>query len=256
MEGTLGQCRRGADQSETSVRRFGLTRRRRCRPQWSLLIPALRERGFDVLLLTLVAEGPLFDQLVRLGVPATLRADAAPHRSDPSAARAALRRARPDLIVTQSINAHVVGQWIARKIGAPHVVTEHAGPDLGLGASPRARAPGRSSRRLRGRRQPGSDSELLSIGYRPDRLSVIHNAVPELTQTRPAAMFGTSSVFQRKTSSLCSSRRFVRRSGSTYSFEQYRRRVGEIAGSRDRRWRRAGAWPSRTSSSTTTAPFD
>jgi glycosyltransferase involved in cell wall biosynthesis len=152
--------------------------------QWSLLIPALRASGFDVLLLTLVARGALFDQLVQLGIPAScvrMR-----HRTDLIRLRQALRYAdaRPDLIVTQSINAHVVGQLIARRIGAPHVVTEHAGPGV-----PRAAHRSLLARLI----APRVDSvvavtraqipQLLDIGYRPERLSIIHNAVPAMTQT-------------------------------------------------------------------------
>jgi glycosyltransferase involved in cell wall biosynthesis len=152
--------------------------------QWSLLIPALRESGFDVLLLTLVATGALFEQLVQLGIPAScvrMR-----HRTDLIRLRQALRYAdaRPDLIVTQSINAHVVGQLIARRIGAPHVVTEHAGPGL-----PRAAHRSLLARLI----APRVDSvvavsraqipRLLDIGYRPERLSIINNAVPATRQT-------------------------------------------------------------------------
>lgn len=152
--------------------------------QWSLLIPALRESGFDVSLLTLVARGTLFDQLVQLGVPAScvrMR-----HRIDLIRLRQALRYAdgRPDLIVTQSINAHVVGQLIARRVGAPHVVTEHAGPGV-----PRAAHRALLARLI----APRVDSvvavsraqipRLVELGYRLERLSIIHNAVPAMTQT-------------------------------------------------------------------------
>ena len=32
--------------------------------QWSILIPGIRDRGFDVSVLTLVDEGPFFDELL------------------------------------------------------------------------------------------------------------------------------------------------------------------------------------------------
>jgi glycosyltransferase involved in cell wall biosynthesis len=152
--------------------------------QWSLLIPALRENGFDVSLLTLVAQGALFDQLVQLGVPA--RCVRMRHRTDLIRLRQALRYAdaRADLIVTQSINAHVVGHLIARRLGVPHVVTEHAGPGVPRAAhrallarliSPRVDAVVAVSR--------AQIPWLVDIGYRPERLSIIHNAVPAMTQT-------------------------------------------------------------------------
>jgi glycosyltransferase involved in cell wall biosynthesis len=173
--------------------------------QWSLLIPALRETGFDVLLLTLIARGELFDQLVQLGVPA--RCVRMRHRTDLIRLRQALRYAevRPDLIVTQSINANVVGQLIARRIGAPHVVTEHTPVGPGGHAVAATRrfegdgldrfgAPTAAHRAWLTRLvAPRVDSvvavsrsqipRLLDLGYRPERLSIIHNAVPEMTQT-------------------------------------------------------------------------
>jgi glycosyltransferase involved in cell wall biosynthesis len=152
--------------------------------QWSLLIPGLRDSGFDVSLLTLVARGSLFDQLVELGVPA--RCVRMRHRTDLIRLRHALRYSdgRPDLVVTQSINAHVVGQLIARRTEAPHVATEHAGPGV----------PHATHRALLARLiAPRVDSvvavsraqvpRLLALGYRPDRLTIIHNAVPAMTQT-------------------------------------------------------------------------
>jgi glycosyltransferase involved in cell wall biosynthesis len=174
--------------------------------QWSLLIPALRESGFDVLLVTLVEQGELFDELVQLGVPA--RCVRMRHRTDLIRLRQALRyaKARPDLIVTQSINAHVAGQLIARRIKAPHVATEHTpvGPG-GLAVATTQRggdgdnldrfgAPRAAHRALLTRLiAPRVDSvvavsrtqipRLLDLGYRPERLSIIHNAVPEVTQT-------------------------------------------------------------------------
>src|SRR5439155_1596772 len=51
-------------------------------------------------------------------------------RTDLRGLRRALRLAsfQPDLVVTQGINAHIVGHVIARRVGAAHVTNEHAGP--------------------------------------------------------------------------------------------------------------------------------
>jgi len=108
------------------------------------------------------------------------------HRTDLIRLRQALRYAdaRPDLIVTQSINAHFVGQLIARRIGAPHVVTEHAG--LGV---PRATHRALLTRLIAPRVESviavsrAQIPSLLDLGYRPERLTIIHNAVPAMTQT-------------------------------------------------------------------------
>jgi glycosyltransferase involved in cell wall biosynthesis len=152
--------------------------------QWSLLIPALRSGGFDVSLLTLVAEGAQFEQLAELGIPA--RCARMRHRTDLVRLRRAVRYAdtRPDLVVSQSINAHVVGQLIARRVGAPHVATEHAGPGLS-----RARHRSLLTRFVAGRVDAVvavSETQvpwLLDIGYPPERLTIIYNSVPAMIQT-------------------------------------------------------------------------
>ena len=149
--------------------------------QWSLLIPPLRERGFDVGVLTLVHEGPFFHELVAQGIDA--RCAWMRRRTDLAGMRRALRQVepRPDLVVTHSINAHVVGHLIARRAGAPHVTTEHAGP----GVPSRAHREGLA--RLIGPRVDRAIvvsrfqiPRLLRQGYRPERIRLIHNAVPEL----------------------------------------------------------------------------
>ena len=80
--------------------------------QWSLLIPRLRPR-FDVSLLTLVGEGPFFRQLRETGVAVDCAHMS--RRTDLRGWRRALRHAdhKPDLVVTQSINADIVGNAIA-----------------------------------------------------------------------------------------------------------------------------------------------
>jgi glycosyltransferase involved in cell wall biosynthesis len=156
--------------------------------QLSLLVPAVREAGFDASLLTLVEEGLLFDRLLRRGVPASsvrMR-----HRTDFVRLRRALgyARVRPDLVVSQSINAVVVGDRIAGKVHAPQVVIHHGGRGLAVAMHRRALA------RLVAPRIDWSIAVsrsqipiLVSLGYRADRISVIQNAVPELTPARPAS---------------------------------------------------------------------
>jgi glycosyltransferase involved in cell wall biosynthesis len=147
--------------------------------QWSLLVPALRSR-FDVSVLTLVTEGPFFEELRVRGIPvfcAHMR-----RRTDLRGVKRALRLAalRPKLVVTHSINADVVGHLIARRAGAAHVTNEHF--NVGPGA------PTRLHRRLLGRLVgPRVDSaiaianvqvpRLVELGYHPDKVRVIYNGV-------------------------------------------------------------------------------
>src|SRR5918995_2695640 len=104
--------------------------------QWSILIPRLRERGFDVSVLTLRDEGRFFDELLSQGIPITCARMR--RRSDFRGLRRAfrLRTFRPHLVVTQSPNAHIVGHLIARRVRASHIATEHF--NVGPGAPTRA----------------------------------------------------------------------------------------------------------------------
>jgi glycosyltransferase involved in cell wall biosynthesis len=93
--------------------------------QWATLIPALARRGAEARLLCLNDEGPLFDEVRDAGVPATclhLRG-----RSDALALRRALTEAgaRPGAVVTRGVSPQLVGEAIARRSGAAHVLNEH-----------------------------------------------------------------------------------------------------------------------------------
>jgi glycosyltransferase involved in cell wall biosynthesis len=157
--------------------------------QWSLLIPALRRR-FDVSVLTLVTQGPFFDELQRRGIRiscAHMRC-----RTDLRGLRRALRlvELQPHLVITQSVNAHIVGHLIARRAGAAHVTTEHAGPGF------RTRLHREALTRFVSLRVDSviavSDLQvpgLVRLGYRPEKIKVIHNGVPT-----PIPMESASSV--------------------------------------------------------------
>jgi L-malate glycosyltransferase len=155
--------------------------------QWSLLIPALPPE-FEVSVLTLVNQGPFFEFLAGLGVPT----ECVEMRNRFDIAR--LRRAlglttfRPDLVVSQSIDAHVVGHAIARKVGAVHLANEHF--NVGPGA------PSRLHRNLLNRfigpRLDGTIAvsksqvpKLLEFHHRPERIRIIRNGVPTPTPTLP-----------------------------------------------------------------------
>jgi glycosyltransferase involved in cell wall biosynthesis len=146
--------------------------------QWSLLVPALRSR-FGVAVLTLVSEGPFFDELARAGIPVACAHMS--HRGDLRGVRRALRGVGgpPALVVSMSINAHVVAHVIARRQGVPHVANEHAGPEVPI------RRHRRALTRLVAPRVDGviavseiQAPSLVAQGYRRERIRVIHNGVP------------------------------------------------------------------------------
>jgi glycosyltransferase involved in cell wall biosynthesis len=92
---------------------------------WATLIPALARRGADVRLLCLNHEGPLFEDVRAAGVPA-----ACVHlggRADARGLRRALAEAggRPGAVVTRGVSPQLVGEAIARRAGAAHVLNEH-----------------------------------------------------------------------------------------------------------------------------------
>jgi glycosyltransferase involved in cell wall biosynthesis len=157
--------------------------------QWSLLIPRLRWQ-FDVSVLTLVTEGPFFDEVRRQAIPvncAHMR-----RRTDLAGLRRALRHVefRPHLVVTQSINAHIVGHLIARRVGAAHVANEHFNVGPGAPTSRHREA----LTRLVGPRVDStiavSDVQiprLIQLGYRRERIRVIHNGVPTPIPRKPAS---------------------------------------------------------------------
>ncbi|MGD0167499.1 MAG: glycosyltransferase [Gaiellaceae bacterium] len=94
--------------------------------QWSLLLPGLAERGFDVGVITLDGEGPFFDELRQAGIDASCALMR--RRSDLAGLRRARAAAspRPDVVVTLSVSALIIGHALARRAGAAHVSNEHA----------------------------------------------------------------------------------------------------------------------------------
>jgi glycosyltransferase involved in cell wall biosynthesis len=93
--------------------------------QWATLIPALAAGGSEVRLLCLNDEGPLFGDLSAAGVPATCVHSSG--RADILALRRALSEAdaRPGAVVTRGVSPQVVGEAIAHRAGAAHVLNEH-----------------------------------------------------------------------------------------------------------------------------------
>jgi glycosyltransferase involved in cell wall biosynthesis len=93
--------------------------------QWSLLVPGLRARGHDVLVLALDSGGPFADELKKRGVE--VRVAGLRSRFDVLPLTRALATSgwRPDAVVSHSVSAQVVAAWIAWRARAPHVVADH-----------------------------------------------------------------------------------------------------------------------------------
>lgn len=150
--------------------------------QWSILIPRLAERGFDVSVLTLAGEGRFFHELRAAGVPAECAGMR--RRTDWRRVRRALSNGRrPDVVVTRSVSAQVVGELVATGYRVPHVTTEHTGAD-GQG---RLRPLRRHRWALLRTVAPSIDRViavadtqvpgLVRLGFKPSRIRVIPNAI-------------------------------------------------------------------------------
>ena len=150
--------------------------------QWSLLIPELDARGFDVAVLTLDARGVHFEELRAAGVKvscAGLR-----HRADPIGLVRALSLGgrRSSIVVSRGVSGHLVGHALAVRQGARHVVTEHLGPD------PTGLRPYRHHQRLLLAPMRPRASAVVAVarsqvdhlvreGYRHDTIRVIPNGL-------------------------------------------------------------------------------
>jgi glycosyltransferase involved in cell wall biosynthesis len=151
--------------------------------QWATLIPALRERGAEVRLLCLNDEGPLFEQLRDQGVPA--RCLHLGGRTDTRALRSAVSEAggEPGAVVTRGVSPQLVGQAIASRAGAAHVLNEHtpltADGEL-LPARPHQRLLTRAVAPFVDRVIAVSERQrapLERLGYRGDRIVVVPNGL-------------------------------------------------------------------------------
>jgi len=150
-----------------------------------LLVPGLRERGFELFVATLRRRGRYFDELRSAGVETAFVGMRS--RWDVRGGLRAYRlgRGRPDVVLTHSIDADLLGQTIAYRLGVPHVVMEHGGYGIHR-ALHRARltrlvAP-RVARVVAVSRTQIPD--LRRLGYRADRISVIPNGVADHHPTR------------------------------------------------------------------------
>ncbi len=165
----------------SALRRGGAER------QWRTLLPALRDSGMRVELLTLRGRGEFFDEIAACGV--TARCAELRSRFDVVRIASALRlRERPDVVVAQGVDAVVVAALISLRTGARLVAVEHGGSSL-------ARRPHRRFlTRLASRRvdrlvvvSPSQLTALREIGYTTNDAVVIKNGVEPVKSERPRA---------------------------------------------------------------------
>jgi glycosyltransferase involved in cell wall biosynthesis len=157
--------------------------------QWSILLPELRRQGYEVGLLTLTDEGDFFPDVRAAGVEASYARMR--NRTDVRGFARALtfRRWRPDVVVTRSVLAQVVGHVLAKSAGALHITTEHSSEPLDADKRTRDHL-----RRLLAPRVDGVIAVtehqfpyLLELGYRPGRMRAVRSGIPGLRPHRSRA---------------------------------------------------------------------
>lgn len=154
--------------------------------QLALLLPELRARGFDPHVATLRHRGPHFEALERQGIQAHFVGMRS--RLDlPGIVRAyRLRLGKPDIVLTSSVDAQVIGQLVAARARVPHVTVEHGG--AGLPRSWHRRLLLRSVAPRVNRVVAVSATqleELRRLGYPAERITVIPNGIPTPVPSRP-----------------------------------------------------------------------
>jgi glycosyltransferase involved in cell wall biosynthesis len=179
---------------------------------WATLIPALAARGAQLRLLCLNDEGPLFDELRAAGVPATCVHMTS--RGDVRGLRRALAEAeaRPGAVVTRGVSPQLIGEAIALRAGAAHVVNEHtpltADGEL-LALEPHQQQLTRlvAPRVTRVIAVTDRQAEPLARrGYRRDRIVTVPNGVFEAdvaTHADPAATRGELGLGEGEFAVLC-----------------------------------------------------
>jgi glycosyltransferase involved in cell wall biosynthesis len=153
---------------------------------WATLITELHDRGASVKLLALAAAGPFYEDVAAHGVPAEclgLR-----RHTNPRALRLALSVGgafEPDVVVTRGVSGQLLGEAIARRSHAAHVMNEHT-PLTTKGRLAPPRPHQRALTRLVARKvdrvvavTQRQVQPLESLGYPRGRIDVVPNGVFE-----------------------------------------------------------------------------
>jgi glycosyltransferase involved in cell wall biosynthesis len=156
--------------------------------QLSVLAPGLRRAGLQLRVATLRERGRFFDELRDAGVETVhigMRS-----RFDVAGAVRVYRlwQGQPDVVLTQGLNAQVLGHAVARRAGAAHVTIEQGGP--GLARSRERRLLLRLVATRVDRVVPVASSqipELRRLGYRADAIRVVPNGSSQPVPTRSRA---------------------------------------------------------------------
>ena len=151
------------------------------------LVQALPSRGLRPSVVTLNGRGRFFEELHVAGV--------GPHfagvRSRYDVARirracAVVRALEPHVVVSQSVDAHVVGHLVARSAAIPQVAIEHQQPELQPALHRRALVRLVAPRMAAVVAVTEAQRDLLeAAGFRREAIHVIPNGVGHPTVTRP-----------------------------------------------------------------------
>jgi glycosyltransferase involved in cell wall biosynthesis len=152
---------------------------------WSVLLPKLRDLGYDVRALTLIGEGPFVDELRAAGIE--VECAWLSRRTDIEGWRRVSRfiDRGTDLLVSQNVNGQVVAAVFARRKRLPHVVIDHTGPGIRFRAYQNVlvRLAVRTVSAVIGV-SPTQIEQLAAFGVPRDRIVIVPNGVDELRPER------------------------------------------------------------------------
>jgi glycosyltransferase involved in cell wall biosynthesis len=152
------------------------------------LVRALPARGVEASVVALNGRGRFFEELQSAGVDARF-ADVRSRYDAPGILRAysMVKAGRPDVVVSQSVDAHVIGHLAARTASVPHIAIEHQQPELRPAAHRRALVRLVAPRVAAVVAVTGAQRGMLeAAGYSRDAIRVIPNGVgrPPITRER------------------------------------------------------------------------
>lgn len=147
---------------------------------WTVLLPALRDLGYDVRVLTLSGEGPFFQDLRSSGIETSCAGLS--RRTDVAGLARAFRfiKGRTDLLISQSVSAQFVGSVIARVARVPHVTIDQTPPGIRFRRYQDVlfRVAVRDARAVICV-SSAQIPQLVSLGVRRERIVIIPNGVEE-----------------------------------------------------------------------------